>query len=779
MAIKKISNQITITEHKKIKQIKEWYLATSQESGVTRESSGWTTEVQSIDASNNYLWNYEEVVYSLGEPELSEPIIIGHYAGISDVRGIVDITNEYLLTETTELPDSPEWSNDSSVAAGLTPIKKYLWNREIITYTSGDPTYTTPAIIGVYGDSGTGAVDFQIYSVDGFEFSDEVSSITLQTVAFQGGSSIESEATYQWKYWNADSTLEDKYEDITDAISSNLTVVPTDSYAFVGLKCEMTYDGIIYSDFVMLTKKDTIYTSVIKFMGGSNIFDSSSSYLLAYVELYKGSKLEDTIYADKIYNGNNNIIYDTIKSIRSDFDDVDNKKDVMYFLTKCDHTTIGDDHYIAVLGQFNRWIYDEEDTSLIVGSYWNVLSGSSDKYIYTNNIYTDVATNVIVISREDVSTTKELAIEVRDKSTKAILSTTNATIVDLKDPIISDEKPMNVKDGQLWLDTSVNPYELKIYVENIELQYVLNEPGSHNLSDKQKTEDTITYLYADADAVILCDDGRVMLDASSNTVKISYKNYENAEVLKGKYYQKYTEDLSSTVYYMSNESTISTSIDSYTIPSYGNVTIYYVRSSHSHVVSSQTIRNGKWKYFSQQNGGAVYTSIPLNGYSDGDLWIINDSDISGYQDMCPNLFDKFGSGTMLKANTSSDSFNENHWDDAQSETTSIIQNVKQYFEFNSDSGMKIGRKDEKFYVNIDSERMSFFDNTGDIPQEVVYISNSTANIDNVLIEGSAEFDCNATFNGDIEINGSTSNNTTVGFIWKIESNGSLSLAISS
>lgn len=770
MAIKKISNQITITEHKKIKQIKEWYLATSQESGVTRESSGWTTEVQSIDASNNYLWNYEEVVYSLGEPEFSEPVIIGHYAGVSDVRGIVDITNEYLLTETPELPDSPEWSNDSSVAAGLTPINKYLWNREIITYTSGDPTYTSPAIIGVYGDSGTDAVDFQIYSVDGFEFSDEVSSITLQTVAFQGGISIESEATYQWKYWNADSTLEDKYEDIPDAISSSLTVTQTDSYAFVGLKCEMTYDGIIYSDFVMLTRKDTIYTSVIKFMGGSNMFDSSSSYLLAYVELYKGAKLEDTIRTNKLYNGDN-----VVKSgiITSDFDNVDDKLDLMYFLTTCDHIITGDDHYIAVLGQFDSWVYDTDDTSLVVGSTWSVIDDSSNKYSYINNLYTDVTTNVIVISKEDVSKTKELNIEVHDINTNVMLSTISATVVDLNDPVISDTEPTNVKYGQLWLDTSVKPYVLKIYTKIEGINYIV---GKENLTSLLTGKTPATFLYGDKEDIIMFDNQTIALRPTSDTIDISYDTYQNADLLKGKFYQKSGVD---GLYYMSTESSNYTSTSEVNIPSYGSSTIYFVYSSKVSEVSVDILENGEWQYFSQQNGGTVYTSIPLNGYSEGDLWIISDADVTTHSETYPDLFDKFGSGTMLRANTSATSFNKSHWDDAQSEATSVINNVKQYFEFNIDNGLKIGRKDEMFYVNLGAERMSFFDNTGDTPQEVVYISNSTANIDNVLIEGSAKFDCNATFNGDIEINGSTSDNTTVGFIWKIESNGSLSLAISS
>ena len=74
MAIKKISNQITFTEQKKILEIEEWYLATSYDSGVKIENGDWgtwTKEIQMINANKPYLWNYERVVYSLGDPEVS------------------------------------------------------------------------------------------------------------------------------------------------------------------------------------------------------------------------------------------------------------------------------------------------------------------------------------------------------------------------------------------------------------------------------------------------------------------------------------------------------------------------------------------------------------------------------------------------------------------------------------------------------------------------------------------------------------------------------------
>ena len=241
MAIK-TSNQITFTEQKKILEIKEWYLATGQNTDVTLETSGWTEEVQIINETNKYLWNYEEVIYSIGSSEKSEPIIIGFYGKGTDGKGIVDIKNYYFITQNPELPENIEWSETVLM---LTSTDKYLWNYDEISYTDGTCKTSEPAIIGVYGDSGADAVDFQIYSVDGFEFNDNLTSIELKTVALQNGEEINSNVSYQWKWWNGESTSEDKYEIITDATSSTLVVNSAD-FASASLKCELEKEGYVF-----------------------------------------------------------------------------------------------------------------------------------------------------------------------------------------------------------------------------------------------------------------------------------------------------------------------------------------------------------------------------------------------------------------------------------------------------------------------------------------------------------------------------------------------------
>jgi hypothetical protein len=171
---------------------------------------------------------------------------------------------------------------------------------------------------------------------------------------------------------------------------------------------------------------------------------------------------------------------------------------------------------------------------------------------------------------------------------------------------------------------------------------------------------------------------------------------------------------------------------------------------------------GEWVYFSQQNGQNIYTSKPTQ-YSVGDLWILADGEF--YPEDNPIYM----AGSMLRAD-------ENlNWVDTMDENTQFINNVKQYFAFDAGTGLKIGQKDEKFYVNISSTEMGFYDNSdiNNPDQKVVSIGNKSATIKNMVVNESADFNCSATFNKEIEIR-----EDTMGFIWKIESNGSFSLAIS-
>lgn len=145
---------------KGISSITNYYLATASGSGVTTATTGWTTTIQTITATNKYLWNYEVVKYTDNTTTTTSPVIIGAYgdqgatgAAGSAGRGISSIT-EYYLVSSSASGITTSTSGWSTSIVNTTTTNKYLWNYEKITYTDNTSVNTTPKIIGTHGATG-------------------------------------------------------------------------------------------------------------------------------------------------------------------------------------------------------------------------------------------------------------------------------------------------------------------------------------------------------------------------------------------------------------------------------------------------------------------------------------------------------------------------------------------------------------------------------------------------------------------------------------------------
>lgn len=69
---------------KGVKSITEYYLATANASGVTNETSGFTTAIQTVSSSKKYLWNYEKIIYTDNSETKTNAVIIGVYGDKGD-----------------------------------------------------------------------------------------------------------------------------------------------------------------------------------------------------------------------------------------------------------------------------------------------------------------------------------------------------------------------------------------------------------------------------------------------------------------------------------------------------------------------------------------------------------------------------------------------------------------------------------------------------------------------------------------------------------------------
>lgn len=82
-----------------ISSIVNYYLASASGSGITNASSGFTTSIQALTATNKYLWNYELITYTNGSTSKSPACVIGVYGdkgttGATGPKGDTGATGE-------------------------------------------------------------------------------------------------------------------------------------------------------------------------------------------------------------------------------------------------------------------------------------------------------------------------------------------------------------------------------------------------------------------------------------------------------------------------------------------------------------------------------------------------------------------------------------------------------------------------------------------------------------------------------------------------------------
>ena len=77
-----------------IESITNYYLASSQNSGITSETAGFTETIQTISAEKKYLWNYEKITYTDGSYTNTEACIIGTYGEQGESAKLLDVTSD-------------------------------------------------------------------------------------------------------------------------------------------------------------------------------------------------------------------------------------------------------------------------------------------------------------------------------------------------------------------------------------------------------------------------------------------------------------------------------------------------------------------------------------------------------------------------------------------------------------------------------------------------------------------------------------------------------------
>ena len=136
---------------KAIIEVRNYYLISSSDSGITEAGHSWSSSPLVTDVTNKYLWTYEEFVYDDGTSYSTAPHVIGVHGESGpkgdkgdpgqEGTGIESYREEYYLSDSKTTQIGGEWTTEPPKWS----VGKYIWTRTKITYKN--PTsifYTSP-----------------------------------------------------------------------------------------------------------------------------------------------------------------------------------------------------------------------------------------------------------------------------------------------------------------------------------------------------------------------------------------------------------------------------------------------------------------------------------------------------------------------------------------------------------------------------------------------------------------------------------------------------------
>ena len=136
-----------------IKNVTKYYLASEKNSGITVNTPGWTTTMQTMTEAKKYLWSYEIIVYTNGTSTKTTPVIIGVHGQNGE-----DGTSGIIVSPAP--PENPKVGQLWQTASGE-PIKRWDGSRWVLHYVSVEnlDVQTLSAITANLGSINAGKIE--------------------------------------------------------------------------------------------------------------------------------------------------------------------------------------------------------------------------------------------------------------------------------------------------------------------------------------------------------------------------------------------------------------------------------------------------------------------------------------------------------------------------------------------------------------------------------------------------------------------------------------------
>lgn len=135
-----------------IESVTKYYLASEKNSGITVNTPGWTTTMQTMTEAKKYLWSYEIIAYTNGTSTKTTPVIIGVHGQNGE-----DGTSGIIVSPTP--PENPKVGQLWQTASGE-PIKRWDGSCWVLHYVSVEnlDVQTLSAIVANLGTVTAGLI---------------------------------------------------------------------------------------------------------------------------------------------------------------------------------------------------------------------------------------------------------------------------------------------------------------------------------------------------------------------------------------------------------------------------------------------------------------------------------------------------------------------------------------------------------------------------------------------------------------------------------------------
>lgn len=314
-------------------------------------------------------------------------------------------------------------ANEASKTITVTTIYKTI---RVRMYMAGGTTalldeqiipVVSDGATGVQGNAGIDAVSFQIYAPNGYLLTKDLETLTLQTFAYEGSSSITSGATYQWSQF-----VDNTWVNISGATNVNLTVAKTDVLKSKSYRCIMTYKSKTYTSTATVQDKTDIYNSVMCISSNTT---TNNCYWVLYTLVYSDTEEVDPLLGPisvtaptSPVNGNYWYAVDTTNAT-------------------------------VTLKKYNgtNWVNSTDTQSL--SYYWDIVDDGSKQ------VPLGASSKVKVVTCNDFTSTATLVCEVSNIE-DGLLTQSSLSITDASDPIVSEIEPTAKVNGQIWIKPNSN-----------------------------------------------------------------------------------------------------------------------------------------------------------------------------------------------------------------------------------------------------------------------------------------------------------------------------------